>query len=287
MNESYPKASLKLLESRLKFLNSETTNNKEEKEEASHKINHIKKVFILNKKTKEFIKRNSNIKAYNKNFCKKNTNYDPKKKIRLIKSKYFHNELLRKNINSPLKREYKLLISNLPNNKRCFINLHNKDFDNIFKYPNNSMQNIVNKKEIIKKNNINLDKKRRIDNSIESKKDSIESTKTIHYKIPLSCNMYKSKSVFFDKKDNDIFNYTYKKKDGSLSSINKTKQKIKLIDKNKKYLKLLSLLKKRSNKTFKLLSDVKREEIKDKDSFLSSLARFSVIRERIKRNLYY
>ena len=287
MNKSYPKASLKLLESRLKFLNSETTNNKEEKEEASHKINHIKKVFILNKKTKEFIKRNSNIKAYNKNFCKKNTNYDPKKKIRLIKSKYFHNELLRKNINSPLKREYKLLISNLPNNKRCFIHLHNKDFDNIFKYPNNSMQNILNKKEIIKKNNINLDKKRRIDNSIESKKDSIESTKIIHYKVPLSCNTYKSKSVFVDKKDNDIFNYTYKKKDGSLSSINKTKQKIKLIDKNKKYLKLLSLLKKRSNKTFKLLSDVKREETKDKDSFLSSLARFSVIRERIKRNLYY
>ena len=127
------------------------------------------------------------------------------------------------------------------------------------------------------------------DNLLRTNPDgiTIESTKTIHYKIPLSCNMYKSKSVFFDKKDNDIFNYTYKKKDGSLSSINKTKQKIKLIDKNKKYLKLLSLLKKRSNKTFKLLSDVKREETKDKDSFLSSLARFSVIRERIKRNLYY
>ena len=43
MNKSYPKASLQLLESRLKFLNSETTNNKEEKEEASHKINHLKK----------------------------------------------------------------------------------------------------------------------------------------------------------------------------------------------------------------------------------------------------
>jgi hypothetical protein len=79
MNKSYPKASLKLLESRLKFLNSETTSNKEDNQETSHKINHIKKVFILNQKTKAFIKRNSNIKAYNKNFCKKKYELWPKK----------------------------------------------------------------------------------------------------------------------------------------------------------------------------------------------------------------
>ena len=287
MNKSYPKASLKLLESRLKFLNSETTSNKEDNQETSHKINHIKKVFILNQKTKAFIKRNSNIKAYNKNFCKKNTNYGPKNKIRLIKSKYFHNEILRKNIHSPLKREYKLLISNLPSNKRCFINLHNKDFDTIFKYPNNSMQKSLNKKEIIKKSNVNLNNKRISDNNLESRKDSMDSTKTIHYKLPLNFNSYKSKSVIVDKKDKSIMNYTYKKKEGSLSTIDKSKPKIKLIDKNKKYLKLLSLLKKRTNKTFKLISDVKREEIKDKDSFLSSLARFTVIHERIKRKLYH
>ena len=291
MNKSYPRANLHSLESRIKFFkNTESNNKNPDKKEKACLTNHIKKIFILNSKTKELIKRNSILKDYNKNFCKKNTNYDPKYQIRLIKSKYFHNELIRKNVYSPLKRRYKQLITNLPSNKRCFINLHNKDFDFIFRYPNNSTSSILYKTIIIKNNNNkNLIQKRTLNKSIKSKKDLADSIKTIHYKISSDSVIYNRDSFIVDKEDKkikNIMNYIYKKKELSFGEINKAKQKVNLIEKNKKYLKLLLLIKRQSKKNLKLLNDVKKEEIKSKDSLLSCLARYNISSERIKRNTH-
>ena len=80
--------------------------------------------------------------------------------------------------------------------------------------------------------------------------------------------------------------YIYKKKELTFGEINKAKQKVKLIEKNKKYLKLLLLIKRQNKKNLKLLNDIKKEEIKRKDSLLSCLARYNISEERIKRNSY-
>ena len=58
-----------------------------------------------------------------------------KKKLRLEKSPKlicsFENSI-KDDLFSPLNDKYKLLISNINYNKRCFRNLSNKEFDNIF-----------------------------------------------------------------------------------------------------------------------------------------------------------
>ena len=289
---SYPRASLQLLESRIKYLNNSLNtskiDSKEDLNEKYQKSNHVKKVFIFNGKMKEFMDKTSNLKVINKNMRKNKNTSDKTQQIKLIKSKYFHNEILRKNIHSPLKRRYKLLVANLPNNKRCFINLHNKDFDSIFKYPNNSIRDLNIKKPINDKNNFNLfSKYGKITKSQEIKKDFIPMTKTLHYKLPKNSFICNSKSMFVDRKESIIMNYTNKRKENAKKLINKKTPKFKVIDKKKKYINIITLMKKVSDKSTNLLIDVKKEEIKNKDSLHYSFGRYNAFKETTKRKINY
>ena len=279
MNISYPRANLQLLESRIKYLNTQSTNNinnKLDNDNTNHQSKHVKKVFKLNAKTKDYIKRTSNLKEFNNNLYKRSINTKKAHQIKIIKSKYFHNELLRKNVISPLRREYQLLVSNLPNNKRCFKNLHNKDFDSIFKNPNNSVKDNSLTKNISKKNYIkDIKNKKGLYNSQEIKDNFFPTTRIIHYKFSKNLASYYSKSMIVDDKHKNILNYSPKKYQHSIDSICERKPKVKLVDKKKKYIKLISLIKKSSDKNIHLLMDYKNEEIKNKDSFLSSLVRYN------------
>ena len=155
MNLSLPKVNSSLLESRIKYRNNSINNiNKKDKNETFHKlsgINFFQNKFNINTKTREYKYQNLNLQFFQKNATKRNNLFDDDKirQIRLIKSRYFHNDLIRKNVDSPLKREYKKLLSNLPNNKRCFSKLQNKDFDSIFKIPINITQPIIRRKTLI------------------------------------------------------------------------------------------------------------------------------------------
>jgi len=282
MNLSFPRATLKLLQSRISFLNSSSNSNNLTINENFHKARLIKKVYKLNEKTKNYIYKQPNLKPLKKNIITRNEKIHSIKQIKLIKSKYFHNEILRKNINSPLKREYKRLLSNLPNNKRCFMNLRNKDLDSIFKFPNNSTK--LSKKDLKKGNNaINSCKNK--DNKKFVEKPKI----TIHFKLSTNSSIHRSKSLVLDKIDKidkSLTNITFKNKDSSLNSVNKDKQKIKLIDRKKRYSYLMGLVKRNTNKNLDLLIDIKKEETHNKDLLLSSLAKFNVNNERIKRKIY-
>lgn len=283
MNLSFPRATLKLLQSRIPFLNSSSNNNNLTINENFHKARLIKKVYKLNEKTKNYINKRQNLKPLKKNIITGNEKINKIKQIKLIKSKYFHNEILRKNINSPLKREYKRLLSNLPNNKRCFMNLRNKDLDSIFKFPNNSTKLFTHKKELmIKKGNNSINSSKKKDNKKFVEKPKI----TIHFKLSTNSTIHRSKSLVLDKIDKSLTNITFKNKDSSLNSANKDKQTIKLIDRKKKYSYLMTLMKRNSNKNLDLLIDIKKEETKNKDLLLSSLAKFSVNDERIKRKIH-
>ena len=232
MSLYFRRANLKILKSRVPFLSSSSNNNNLTIDENLNKTRLIKKVYKLNEKKSNYTNKKPNLKALKKDIPTRNENLNKKKQIKLIKSKYFHNEILRKNLYSPLKREYKILLSNLPNNRRCFMNLRNKDLDSIFEFANNSSKLSIYKKKLkIKKenNSMNSLKRKKIQSFMEEPKIRI------HYKLSTNSSLHRSQSFAFDKNDKSLMNITFKNKDSSLDSINKDKQKIKLIDRKNNY----------------------------------------------------
>ena len=205
-------------------------------------------------------------------------------KIRLIKSKYFHNDLLHKRVNSPLSREYESLKSYLPNSQRYLKYLTNSDFDTIFKCYNISTQKpfyhekiIINPKNILSHKN---KRKYRSKSQIEDI-DFRDVPKRIHFRLSAFPYTKNKNNLILTQKNTNNKKHCLK---GNilydLNSVNKNL--IKLVDKSKRYLKFTSRLKKQTNKNFKLLLDIKKEETIYRKSLLPSLAKYNINRDRIK-----
>ena len=253
MNLSLPKVNSSLLESRIKYRNNSINNiNKKDKNETFHKlsgINFFQNKFNLNTKKREYKYQNLNLQFFQKNATKRNNLFDDDKirQIRLIKSRYFHNDLIRKNVDSPLKREYKKLLSNLPNNKRCFSNLQNKDFDSIFKIPINITQPIIRRKTLI-----------------SNKRDmSINTNKSIFLLKKKELNRPLSK-----RKININFAPIYNHKE----NLNNTK-----------YLNLIMKLSKKTKIKLNLLNRTKKDEVKSCESISSSIDKYYINENTNKR----
>ena len=189
---------------------------------------------------------------------------------------------------SPLNHKYQSLISNIDYNKRCFRNLSNRDFDSIFKNKSNlSQESIKNKNSIMLssyKNNNNKDKKT---NNKKIREDSyklsnssykygnnnfINRIKNIKANNYLNANDTTKCSI--NNKNNSFFN-NYEN-----SSIHKVKNKlfneyINHFNKDQKYGKFVFLLKKQNDKNNKLINDVKKQEIMNRDNLLVSIVKLN------------
>ena len=290
MNLSLPKVNSSLLESRIKYRNNSINNiNKKDKNETFHKlsgINFFQNKFNINTKTREYKYQNLNLQFFQKNATKRNNLFDDDKirQIRLIKSRYFHNDLIRKNVDSPLKREYKKLLSNLPNNKRCFNNLQNKDFDSIFKIPINITQPIFRRKTLISNKrdmsintnkSIFLLKKKELNRPLSKRKINI------HYKLLI----YSSKNNL----QNNILNKINKSCMNSALSIKKDMINFAPIYNHKenlnntKYLNLIMKLSKKTKIKLNLLNRTKKDEVKSCESISSSIDKYYINENTNKR----
>ena len=251
----------------------------------------IKNAYKLNNKTKQILNRNDNI-----NILKKNDKYISRtkvnNKIRLIKSKYFQNEILIQRVNSPLKREYKTLKSYIPNSQRYFKYLSNSDLDSIFKYNNNSNQNgifyekeikvLTNPKRIFDYKN----RRKNVNKNNEEEKDFRDIQKTIFIRLSKNPSTNNTNNIILKQKKEKINKNCLRRNIFyDFNSVNKNK--IKLVDKSKQYLNFTSLLKNYSKKNAQLLLNIKKEETINKNSLLSSLAKFNIIKSRIKLKSHY
>ena len=267
-----------------------------------NQIEVIKKTNIIEKKKQNYSNNNSRLFSI-KNYLYKS---DPKviKKIenQLIKNKLKRDKKptliyeIKKNLRgdilspfSPLNERYKLLISNIDYNKRCFRNLSNRDFDSIFNDNNSSINQepIKNKKtpssklKIIKK--INYKKNKEIK---KRNRFFINGTLTVPYK-------YNSRNNIFVNRINNIKSNNLRNSSDNKNNINSTlftnnennsimkinhkfnSNYINQFNNDKKYEKFVLLLKKQNDKNMKLLNDVKKQETLNKDSLLVSLVRLN------------
>ena len=219
----------------------------------------------------------------NKNVIKKIENLLINKKLKQDKStKYIfeYQNKIKDDLISPLNYKYKLLISNIDYNKRCFRNLSNKDFDSIFNDNSSWSQ------EPIKKHNISLPKKIKIKNKIKDIKNNLKHrNKNIFYSLSTVSNNYNN-NYFINKKKlktskyKKINNFNYLIKTNNNQQNNSNKSNIKIINdytnhfnNDKKYEKFVLLLKKQNDKNIKLLNDVKKQEIMNKDNLLVSIVK--------------
>ena len=291
MNLSLPKVNSSLLESRIKYGNNSINNiNNKDKNETFHKlsgINFFQNKFNINTKTREYKYQNLNLQFFQKNATKRNNLFDDDKirQIRLIKSRYFHNDLIRKNVDSPLKREYKKLLSNLPNNKRCFSNLQNKDFDSIFKIPINITQPIIRRKTLISNKrdmsintnkSIFLLKKKELNRPLSKRKINI------HYKLLINSSK--------NNLQNNILNKINKSCMNSALSIKKDMINFAPIYynhkenlNNTKYLNLIMKLSKKTKIKLNLLNRTKKDEVKSCESISSSIDKYYINENTNKR----
>ena len=267
-----------------------------------NQIEVIKKTNLLEKKKQNYSNNHSHLYSI-KNYLYKS---DPKviKKIenQLIKNKLKRDKKptliyeIKKNLRgdilspfSPLNERYKLLISNIDYNKRCFRNLSNRDFDSIFNDNNSSINQepIKNKKtpssklKIIKK--INYKKNKEIK---KRNRFFINGTLTVPYK-------YNSRNNIFVNRINNIKSNNLRNSSDNKNNINSTlftnnennsimkinhkfnSNYINQFNNDKKYEKFVLLLKKQNDKNMKLLNDVKKQETLNKDSLLVSLVRLN------------
>ena len=210
----------------------------------------------------------------------------PKKnvKIKLINSKYFNNELLIKRVYSPLKREYESLKTNLPNSGRYFKYLKNSDLDSIFKYNDIYTQKGIYYNKEIKNPQSNTTYRNRQKNiSINQGqfKDFISTQKKIYYRRRPNHLESKAWSDNFAKKNFENKTSCLK---GNIQFdfCSVKKNKIKLVDKSKKFIKLKTQLKKQKSQNNKLILDIKKEETINKNVILSLLAKFTINKTRIR-----
>lgn len=290
MNLSLPKVNSSLLESRIKYRNNSINNiNKKDKNETFHKlsgINFFQNKFNINTKTREYKYQNLNLQFFQKNATKRNNLFDDDKirQIRLIKSRYFHNDLIRKNVDSPLKREYKKLLSNLPNNKRCFSNLQNKDFDSIFKIPINITQPIIRRKTLISNKrdmsintnkSIFLLKKKELNRPLSKRKINI------HYKLLINSSKNNLQNNILNKINKSCMNsaLSIKKDMINFASIYNHKENLN----NTKYLNLIMKLSKKTKIKLNLLNRTKKDEVKSCESISSSIDKYYINENTNKR----
>ena len=290
MNLSLPKVNSSLLESRIKYRNNSINNiNKKDKNETFHKlsgINFFQNKFNINIKTREYKYQNLNLQFFQKNAAKRNNLFDDDKirQIRLIKSRYFHNDLIRKNVDSPLKREYKKLLSNLPNNKRCFSKLQNKDFDSIFKIPINITQPIIRRKTLISNKrdmsintnkSIFLLKKKELNRPLSKRKINI------HYKLLINSSKNNFQNNILNKVNKSCMNsaLSIKKDMINFASIYNHKENLN----NTKYLNLMMKLSKKTKIKLNLLNRTKKDEVKSCESISSSIDKYYINENTNKR----
>lgn len=182
---------------------------------------------------------------------------------------------------TPLNNKYKLLISNSEHHRSCFRNLSNEDFDNIFTDYYNPRQSFLvssekfllqkseqkpckyyerNKNELTKKYNGNIKRISTYSNYEKNVNNFIIKLKnqTNHkYKIMKNISSLKKNN----NKDNRYFKY---KNDLGNQITNSPKEN---------YEKFIFLLKKQTEKNKKLINDIKRQEILNKDMLLVSIAK--------------
>ena len=253
----------------------------------------IKKTNLLEQKKKNYLNNKSHLislKSYfhknKKNVIKKIENLLINKKLKQDKStKYIfeYQNKIKDDLISPLNYKYKLLISNIDYNKRCFRNLSNKDFDSIFNDNSSWSQ------EPIKKHNISLPKKIKKKNKIKDIKNNLKNrNKNIFYSLSTVSNNYNN-NYFINKKKlktskykkiNNFNKINYLIKTNNNQQNNSNKSNIKIINdytnhfnNDKKYEKFVLLLKKQNDKNIKLLNDDKKQEIMNKDNLLVSIVK--------------
>ena len=171
-------------------------------EESINKFNQvevIKSTNLLEKRKQNYSRKNTRLFSVKHYQYKNNPKIIHKIENKLIKNKlkrniepkliYFHEKSLGGDIFSPLNEKYKLLISSIDYNKRCFRNLRNKDFDNIF----NDNSNIH--KEYIKKLSLEQSIPKKITKRNNNKYKDIKNKN----------NSYRNSTVSYNKSINNIF----------------------------------------------------------------------------------
>lgn len=257
----------------------------------------IKKTNFLEEKTKKYSNNNYrlfSVKHYlhkkKSSVVRKFENELIKKKLKLNQtSKLIDNDLksLNYGLTSPLNDKYKVLISNIDYNRRCFRNLDNKEFDCIFKdkanlsqEPIESRKRLIPKSTMTRNRNNNLNKKIQKFNTVFRNNDNIYrlSTATNYFENKIKNkrkNKFKITNNYSKNRTNNISNTIYGNyQNTSSKSINKKFNKD-YFNKDGKYKKFIILLKKQYDKNTKLLNEVKKQEKMSRDILLVSLAKLN------------
>lgn len=275
-------------------------------EESYNKFNQIefiKKTNILENKKQNYPIKNTRVLSV-KHYLLNNTKVVKKMENQLIKKKlkisqkpkliYDNRNSFKDELFSPLNHKYQSLISNMDYNRRCFRNLSNRDFDSIFKDKSNLSQGSMKNKNIIilSSNKINKDKKTnnkkikviqkelknkdnyRLSNSSYKYRNNNFMNRIKNIKANNYLNVNETTKTSINNKNNSFFN-NYEN-----CSIHKVNNKlfneyINHFNKDKKYGKFVFLLKKQNDKNTKLLNDVKKQEIMNKDNLLVSIVKLN------------
>ena len=271
-------------------------------EESINKFNQvevIKSTNLLEKRKQNYSRKNTRLFSVKHYQYKNNPKIIHKIENKLIKNKlkrniepkliYFHEKSLGGDIFSPLNEKYKLLISSIDYNKRCFRNLRNKDFDNIFNDNSNIHKEYIKKlsleqsipKKITKRNNNKY-------KDIKNKNNSYRNSTVSYNKSINNIFLNRIKNINNNNINKNNFNYTLynNKENNSIKKVN-SKPNIKyinLFNADKNYEKFVSLVKKQSDKNIKLLNDVKKQETMSKDNLLVSIARLKGYKS--KKSIY-
>lgn len=266
-------------------------------------IEDFKKSNLLDKKSLQYSNRTSRLfsiypylnKNRQPNSVRKLQNQYLKKKVfmsktqKIITDKNSFNE----DINPPLNERYRSLISISNYNKRCFRNLNNKEFDSIFNELNISESPYNKKKILIPKSAIEMNKYKKINNLQTQRTKKLLKKKNKNYIISTVSNLYTKNNNFINRMSNKNDHYTkttFESKNIDILNIlnneydnennkNKTLYRKYLNqtsnENEDKFANFLFLLKKQSDKNTKLLNDVKRLAILNKDILLASVVKLS------------
>lgn len=234
---------------------------------------------LSKKKLQNFSNKVSNLFLFKYNLNKNKLKERKKMENKLIKKKLILGESpkavytslnkSKEDFTYSLNNKYKQLISNIAYNKRCFRNLSNADFDNLF-FDNSNIDKDIKKKKILSKSDKketkyskinNMNKIYRISTDLNECKynDFVNKLKN---KIKLNCRIIRNNSTYHDM-------YKIKKNIFKNSFVN-----INHLNDNSKFDKFILLLKKQSEKNKNLLIDIKREETNSKEMLLTSMAKF-------------
>ena len=262
---------------RFNKINDFIENIEEEKYSKLNQIDILKKNNILEDKIKKYVESNQRLYSVKHHLHTKNNrvvgNFENeliKKKLKLEQTSklLYDNFKINSNITSPLNERYKMLISNIDYNKRCFRNLSNKDFDSIFKDKTNlSQEPIIDYKKWLNSKSSRSKNKKTTTNFFENRLKNY---------IKKNNNNYKNLNSTSKSKTNIINSTIYSnyQKTASKSSNNKKYNK-EYFNRNGKFKKFVFLLKKQYDKNTKLLNEVKKQEKNSRDILLVSLAKLN------------